>query len=61
MTIPTEHLTDEERYRYEERLAILGVIGQPTPTQHWVAMGDIFRFRQEQRKENNESTTTKRH
>ena len=40
-------LTPDERYAYNERLAILGSIGNPTDGQHAVAMGDVHRLRHE--------------
>ncbi len=46
-----EDLTPDERYVYEERLALLGCYGQPTGEQHELAMADVERFKIESNNE----------
>lgn len=45
-----------EAYVYEERLALLGVIGNPDTERHRLALGDVERFRRER----TDKETTKR-
>jgi hypothetical protein len=48
-------MTADERYIFDERLAILGCMGQPTPEQFQLAFDDVLRFRYAQEpKENHE-------
>lgn len=47
MTIET--LSPDERYIYEERLALLGCFDRPTAAQHKLALNDVERFRWERK------------
>ena len=38
-------MTADERYVFDERLAILGCYGEPTPEQFQLAWDDVIRFR----------------
>lgn len=46
-----DQLTPEEKYRYEERLALLCADGVPSEAMIELAEGDVRRFRAESEKE----------
>lgn len=41
---PPATLSQEARYRYEERLGILGATGQPTKPQHQIALKEALAY-----------------
>ena len=44
-------MTKDEQSVYDERLAILGCYGNPTPEQRAMALGDVERYQNERARE----------
>ena len=44
-------MTKDEQTVYDERLAILGCYGNPTPEQRAMALGDVERYQNERARE----------